>query len=88
MMRRVTGEEQLFDEGRFAGSSLTNKSDVADVIDRHKASLLTCGNHSFQINLLLGHELHWSRAGLPPIRLPCHFPDDFMHTTALLREAD
>ncbi|MGR5192378.1 hypothetical protein [Vibrio rotiferianus] len=43
------------------------------------------GINGFKANLNSGHELHWSRAGLPPARLPCHFSDDSIHTTTTLQ---
>ncbi|ASI94547.1 hypothetical protein DA096_05690 [Vibrio rotiferianus] len=88
----LAGVEQFFYQSGFAGTRLTDKSDVADLIDRHRASLqMTCETeHVFvdindsKANLISGHELHWSRAGLPPFRLPCHFSDDSIHTTTTL----
>ncbi|EGU9026854.1 hypothetical protein GA076_01015 [Vibrio parahaemolyticus] len=87
MVRGIAGEEQFFYQCGFTGPGLTDKSDIAYFIDRHRASLQD-GVKNLRIArkwvVIETHALHWSRAGLPPIRFPRHFPDDSMHKTTFL----
>ncbi|TPA13657.1 hypothetical protein DXE05_12460 [Vibrio parahaemolyticus] len=87
MVRGIAGEEQFFYQRGFTGPGLADKSDIAYFVDRHRASLQD-GVKNLRIArkwvAIETHALHWSRAGLPSIRLPCHFPDDSMHKTTFL----
>ncbi len=87
MMCCVTGKKQFFDECGYTVTGLTDKRDVADLIDRNKASLQDdVKKLQFPDKPVIRSRTALESAGLPPIRLPCHFSDDFMHTTALLKK--